>query len=498
MTRTPPLYRPGTAFDLLTLPVIGRLLKWRWGRLLLQLPLVMIAVALMYDGFTGPQPASRNLATVAPWVHYRGLVVIALLLVGNLFCMSCPFTLPRTLARHFSLRDRRFPKRLRNKWLAIAGLFTLFFLYEWLDLWASPWLTAWVIVAYFAASFVLEAVFAESAFCKYVCPLGTFNFVYATLSPSQITVKNADICAQCVGKECVNGSYARRPVIRLDTIEIRNTANPVSYQTEVIHGPKGTPGCGTELFAPQIRSNLDCTFCLDCVRACPHQNIGLLVRPPGRELIQPEAWPKRWDVSLLVICLAFMGVLNAFGMVPPVYDLQKSLIDLSGFQSEFPALLIIFGSGNLLLPILAALSAAFLSRTFTRSQLTLREITAAFAPAFVPVGFAIWFAHYSFHFLLAPLTIIPVIQEFFGQPGEWTRFSVSLNGEMIGLIQVVALTGGFLWSMVIAQRAALRLYRRDAVTGLLPWAVVLLLLLLAALQIFSLPMEMRGSDFLSG
>ena len=40
-------------------------------------------------------------------------------------------------------------------------------------------LAAWLIVAYFVASFLLEALFTESAFCKYVCPLGTFNFVYS-------------------------------------------------------------------------------------------------------------------------------------------------------------------------------------------------------------------------------------------------------------------------------------------------------------------------------
>src|SRR5689334_7174763 len=115
--KQPALYRPTTAVDLLSLPLIGRLLKWRWGRLVLQLPLVTIAILLIIDGLTGPQEASQNLATIAPWVHYRGLVVIALLLVGNLFCMGCPFTVPRTLAKLLSLPGRRFPKALRNKWL---------------------------------------------------------------------------------------------------------------------------------------------------------------------------------------------------------------------------------------------------------------------------------------------------------------------------------------------------------------------------------------------
>ena len=138
MTQTPDLFRPKTAFDVLRLPLIGGLLRRRYGRLMMQIPLLLVALLLIYDGFTGSPRAGENLATIAPWVHYRGLVVIALLLVGNLFCMGCPFTLPRTLAKRLSLRGRRFPRLLRNKWIAIAGLFLLFFLYEWLDLWSSP------------------------------------------------------------------------------------------------------------------------------------------------------------------------------------------------------------------------------------------------------------------------------------------------------------------------------------------------------------------------
>ncbi len=486
------LYRPQRAFDVLNLPLLGRLLKWRWGRLVLQVPLLLIAVLLVIDGFTGPQSAARNLATVAPWVHYRGLVVLVLLLAGNLFCMGCPFTLPRTLAKRLSLRGTRFPRRLRNKWVALAGLFAIFLLYEWLDLWASPLLTAWVIVAYFVASFVLEAIFTESAFCKYVCPLGTFNFVYATAAPTQIGVKNADICQTCVGKECVNGSYSDQPVIRLDEIA-------GGQPKEVQHGPAGTPGCGTLLFAPQITSNLECTLCLDCVRACPHDNVGWLTRTPGRELLQPDAWPKRWDVSLLVILLTVMGLTNAFGMVPPIFTLQVWLAETVGLQNELIILLLIFGVTSLLLPVGVTLLAGTLARLFTNNvrKYSLRDTVAAFAPAFVPLGLGIWIAHYTFHFLIGAGTIIAVMQEFVGQVGEWERFAVAADDGLIALVQLVGVFGGLLWSLYLAQRMALRLYRRDAMLGFVPWALFLIAIAMIAVWIFGLPMEMRGSVLFS-
>lgn len=480
-----------TPYDVLRLPLVGRLLRGRWGRLALQLPLLLAAAALVVDGLTGPQAAPRNLATVVPWVHLRGFVVLALLLAGNLFCMACPFTLPRTLARRLSLRRRRFPRRLRGKRLALLLLVGLFLAYEIFSLWASPLLTAWLIIAYFAAAFILEAWFGESAFCKYICPLGTFNFVYSTLSPTQIAVKDRAVCAACAGKECVRGSYRLAPSLRVDTLP--------SGPREVRHGPDGTPGCGLLLFPPQMTTNLDCTFCLDCVRACPHDNIALAARPPGRELLRPDAWPRRWDVSLLAIALACLAVVSAFGMVPPRYALQEALAGV-GLTSEPLQLLLIFGIGGLLLPAGAALAAARLSQLLAGAarRLSLRHTVAAFAPAFVPLGFGIWTAHYSFHFLIAPLTLIPVVQEFLGLPGEWARFSVMADPTAIGLVQAAALLGGFLWSLWLAQRAAFRLYRRDALPGLLPWALLLLALMLAAGYLFTLPMEMRGTDFLPG
>ena len=494
----PQIHQPAIGLDLLRLPLIGRLLRHRHGRLALQALLTLVALALIIDGFVGPQSAARNLATVTPWVYLRGFVVIVLLLAGNFFCMGCPFTLPRSLAKRLSGSGRRFPQRLRNKWLAIFSLFALFFAYEYLDLWASPWLTAWLIVAYFLASFILEAVFSESAFCKYVCPLGSFNMVYSTLSPTRIAVKSHDICATCVGKECVKGSYSPQPLIRIDEIGIAGSSE--TQTKEVVHGPSGTLGCGTELFAPQIRSNLDCTMCLDCVRACPHDNVSLFTRTPGAELSRADSWPRRWDISLLAIALGFMGISNAFGMAPPYYALQEWLAQNLGIANEFVVLLLIFGAINLLLPALASISAAWLGLRLTGFQKrdSLRDTLAAFAPAFVPIGFGIWFAHYSFHLLVGPGLIVPVIQEFLGGIGDWQRWSFSLDLNIIGLVQLVVLVMSFFWSLRLAQKAALRLYRRKALLGLLPWALMLLLMMLLAWQIFTLPMEMRGTLELFG
>lgn len=466
----PPAPSPG--FDLLRIPWIGRALRWRWSRLVLQGLFLIVAALVLYDGFTGQQLAPANSATVLVWVHYRGFVILALLLAGNLFCAACPFALPRTLARRFGRPGRRFPRHLRNKWVSLAGLFLIFWLYEWLDLWASPMLTAWLVAAYFAGSFLLEAIFSESPFCKYVCPLGAFNFTYATASPLIIAARDPNVCHDCRGKECLRGSHA-------------------------------VSGCGTELFVPQIRSNMDCVLCLDCSRACPYDNVALVARRPLAELTAGN-WPQRWDRAFLVVGLTFFALSNAFGMVPPIRAVQAWLQDHLGLNSDGVRLLVLFAVGDLALPALTLFGAAWASRRLTprAARPSMKSLASRYIPAFVPAGFGLWLAHYGFHVAVGGLTIVPVLHAFLldhglawlGASPDWSLGAL-LPLEWIFPLQVAAVLGGFFVGLAVLARSALRtgLPPAQALRQLLPWALALTLVTLAALSIFNLPMDMRGT-----
>ena len=182
-------------FDLLRVPFIGRFLRAKAGRRAMQAVMLVIALAVMADGFFGTPVSAANLAGVLPWIYWRGFTVLALLVAGNLFCMACPFMLPRELARRFFKPVRHWPRRLRNKWLAIALFALILFAYELFDLWGSPWWTAWLIVAYFAAALLVDSLFRNASFCKWVCPIGQFNFVASMVSPLEVRVRDTDVCA---------------------------------------------------------------------------------------------------------------------------------------------------------------------------------------------------------------------------------------------------------------------------------------------------------------
>lgn len=484
----------GARLDLLALPVLGRFLRWRSSRIALQLPLLCVAVVMAWHAFWGPQLAPKNLAPLLTWVHFRGLVVIALLLAGNVFCMACPFLLPRELARRWSTPRWNWPRWLRSKWPAL-GLFVLvLFLYELYDLWSSPWWTGVLIVTYFAAALAIDTLFRRASFCKYVCPIGQFNFLSSTLSPFEVSVRDAAVCSHCRTKDCIRGVRAR---------DGEPAAQP-SRQLPVLQR-----GCELALFQPRKVGNLDCTFCLDCVYACPHDNVGILARLPAAELASdgPRSGigkvEQRLDFTALSVVFTFGAVLNAFAMTSPVYSLELWIARATGLQVEWPILAALFTAVLVLEPALLLGAAALLTRLCTGSGDHLLAIINRFARSLIPIGFGVWLAHYGFHFFTGFLTVIPVVQsavvDALGRPvlgGPFWHLG-GLPEAAVLPVEIGFLLLGLLGSWLVAWLIAQSMAGPRSWGGFLPWATVHLLLFLSALWIMNQPMDMRGT-FLGG
>jgi cytochrome c oxidase assembly factor CtaG len=473
---------PRAGFDLLRVPYLGQFLRWRHARLAMQLPLLIMAGLLIWDGLCGPQVSPLNLAGVLPWIHWRGLVILALLALGNFFCMACPFLVPRTLARRWLPRGRSWPRWLRSKWLAVVLLALFLWAYEAFALWDSPWWTAWLAIGYFAAALVIDGFFRGAAFCKYVCPIGQFNFVQSLVSPLEVKVRDPEVCAACRTKDCIRGREA-------------------------------IPGCELHLFQPRKAGNMDCTFCLDCVHACPHDNVGILAAPPGNELWRDRfrsglgRFGKRPDLAALVVVLVFGAFANAAGMVAPVLEWQEQLASQLGQRSRVLATGLGYLFGLLVLPVILVGGAAALSRWLGRLKLSWRETATRFAYALVPLGFGMWLAHYSFHFLASFDAVVPAVQRFAGDLG-WAALG---EPEVIGAccrpvadwlprLEILFLDLGLLLSLYAGYRIALAQAAgtSQALKALAPWALLMVLLFAAGVWIVLQPMQMRGTMFAGG
>lgn len=405
------------------LPGLRRVGQWT----MLALSIVVIA-----EGIWGTPVAPLNSAGVLPWVYWRALAIVALLVAGNVFCAVCPFVLFRDLGRRFLPARLRWPRALRNKWLPIALLIAYLWSYEAFSLWSSPILTVWIIAAYFGAALVIDGVFRGATFCKYVCPIGQFHFVTSLISPREVKVRRPEVCGTCKTFDCIRGNAQAR-------------------------------GCELDLFQPRKESSLDCTFCMDCVKACPHDNVAVLPVLPAETLTEDRhrssigrlGW--RNDYAALAMAVVFGAFVNAAGMIGPVMTMEHRWHPRLGPGGMKWAVALFTALGTLLVPAAVALFAYLLVRNGQETRRLLYTL--------VPIGAAVWAAHLLYH-----LTTVTSG----GLPGWVTP------------AQMLLLDAGVLWTMYISWRLA----RRWMVWA--PWSALALGLYGLGTWILLQPMEMRG------
>jgi cytochrome c oxidase assembly factor CtaG len=394
------------------------------ARRTLQTVMFLLAAAVVVHGFIGPQVSQLNLAGVLPWTHWRGLTVIALLIAGNLFCMACPFTFARDAGRRmFMPAKRQWPKWLRSKWLAFGLVAIFFWSYEAFRLWDRPWWTAWIIVGYFATSFLVDGIFQNASFCKYVCPIGQFHFVQSFVSPLEVRAREAAVCKSCTTHDCLLGNAQHR-------------------------------GCELLLFQPEKRGNFDCTFCLDCVQSCPHDNVGILPAPIASRVTDDRRLSQRRDVIALVILMVFGAFVTAAGMTGPVMSMMHGAH--AQMRSMLGSTTLFYFLGLLVAPAIAI---------FLCSRAA-RDLTGRFVLALIPLGFGMWLAHFTFH--------------------------LARGADILG-IELLAIDAGLIVTLYILWRVATlaRVQVSQAFAAVAPWCTLAIGLWAAGFWILLQPMDMR-------
>jgi hypothetical protein len=303
----------------------------------------------------------------------------------------------------------------------------------------------------------VDTFFRGASFCKYVCPIGQFNFIGSLVSPLEVRVRQPQACAACATHDCLRGNQRQR-------------------------------GCELNLFLPRKAGNMDCTFCLDCVKACPHDNIGILAIAPGSGLLSDQRhgphrhgparssvgrFSRRLDIAALALVVVFSAFATAAAMVGPA----------NGFF--FPAALV-------LAPALLMGAAAAKS---------IRELFCRLSLALTPLGLAMWAAHALFHGSTAWGAAWPVVQRAAGDLGfGWLgvpRWAVSrplIAPDTLLAVQILLLDAGVLLSLYLGWRIARTCTSRSPyglrLTAL--WAVIAVGLYVTGVWVFQQPMQMRG------
>jgi hypothetical protein len=242
------------------------------------------------------------------------------------------------------------------------------------------------------------------------------------------------------------------------------------------------------------------------VQACPHGNVGVIAVSPAKTLWRdgPRSGigrlSRRLDYAALAIVLVFGAFANAAGMVAPVVAAGRDVSDAFGRSSTIWATSVFYGLMLFAIPALCISAAAATSRRLENQPI--RENVCRFAWSLVPLGFAMWLAHYSFHFFTSCDTIVPAMQRFaadfrlasIGTP-DWVCSCCRPAPDWLLKAELVSLGVGLLVSLYVAWRIAQPLAGAmgQTICMVLPWAILLVALFALGVWILLQPMEMRGT-----
>jgi transcriptional regulator with AAA-type ATPase domain/NAD-dependent dihydropyrimidine dehydrogenase PreA subunit len=244
------------------------------------LGLFAIVVALL---FLGPQTRQTNVALNLFWAWWWPLILIAFPFVGRIWCAFCPFMIYGELAQTLSLK--LFPRKLlpwsrvqADRWGGwfLFGLFTLILLWE--ELWNLEnvaYLSGCLLLLITAGAVIFSLLFERRFWCRYLCPIGGMNGLFAKLSMTELRAQQGICSATCTTYQCYKGGPQKGEGME-------------------------TGGCPLYSHPAQLQDNRDCVLCMTCLKACPHRSVELNLRPPGIELWTTHT-PSAYEVCLLFL-----------------------------------------------------------------------------------------------------------------------------------------------------------------------------------------------------
>ncbi|MCM1984287.1 cyclic nucleotide-binding domain-containing protein [Lyngbya confervoides] len=235
--------------------------------------------------FLGPQDRLHNVGLTLFWAWWWPIILVGFPFVGRLWCAVCPFMIYGELLQILSLKIwprqlQRWPRELADRWGGwfLWGLFALIFLWE--ELWDLPntaYLSSWLLLLITGGAIVCSLIFERRFWCRYLCPIGGMNGLYAKLSMTELRAKQGTCAAECSTYQCYKGG----------------PANGEGQQTQ---------GCPLYSHPAQLEDNRDCVLCMTCLKACPHRSVEVNLRPPAIELWTSHQ-PRSSEVALLLLLL---------------------------------------------------------------------------------------------------------------------------------------------------------------------------------------------------
>ena len=480
-------------FELTRWSPLARAMKSRWFQPAVQLPVVVAFLAVIVIGLVGSQEPGRNLAPVLTWnIWWIGLIFMVLLF-GNLWCYMCPWTaIPDwfmrrgfTPVRKIASLGRKYPRFKLWMWPAIV----LFAVATWLEIVFDaanrPWLTSVLGIVMIVLSWLLLVVYERKAMCRYVCFVGRVTGQYAMMGMVELRRRDPEVCKACKTKDCFHGNE------------------------------RGYP-CPTHEFMGAMNENEYCTLCTECVKSCPHDNIGLNLRSTGADVLSRHR--SRADEAYLALLVFIVSAFHGAAMIPlwmewestlrgAIVDAELALLgaDRLGFAGShgggmtFTLMML----ACIVLPgLLYWLLCAAMRLVSGRRDISTRKLFIKFSYTLLPIALFYHLAHNAVHVFWEWSKVRRLISDPLGWGHDFfgtarAPLTALWSPESIWYLQVALIIIGHVYGIYVAQREAVRVYGGDRKAALRVHLVMMVGMIgmsMLSLWLLAQPMFMRTAD----
>ena len=405
-------------YNLLRWPFFKKMFNSRLFPLLPRILISIVFFAGLLALFFGPQDdPERNIGLVLSWSIGWPLMLFSFFFLGRIWCSVCSLSLPGNVAQLFVKPSKSVPQFLKDYsgWIMALFCIVVFWIELVWDAYQNTRLTGFIILGIILGSFLFSIFFKRRAWCRYICPLGALNAVFAMPSVMELRA-NRHLCVNtCQSRLCYQGDGVNE-------------------------------GCPMFRHPFLVDNNRDCILCGNCIKNCPHDSIQVNMRIAPLELWHIQA-PRTAD-SFLVVSLSaiFFPLL-----------LHQEFLNMSDAYSmpHLAGSLILFG----LIALFVAIYSIFSWQQARNTGKSFNYIFGATGYGFIPLVLGGFLAVYFEMFMAGAWQVIPLIMSMFGVSLEEGHRLLSREATLT--LQHLIITGGLLASLYATYRIIKR-YIGDA------------------------------------
>jgi polyferredoxin len=430
------------------LGALTRVLSAQWYPALFQTVGLGVFGLILYFAFAGNPHGELNFATVLTWRLWWALLPLSLFLVGKAWCAICPLAVLSDLTRKVSPIKRVTPRFLREHGASVmAGLFvTLSWAHAVFDIHGTPWLTGVIFIGLALGAILLAVRYHHRTFCRFACPVGLMNGMYAMLSPLALRVDDEVCDLGCENRPC------------------RAASNCKLYE-----------------YPRTMDSNRNCVLCGDCVDPCSPRSPQMVWRTPTSEIA--EIRKPVWGEAVFAILLLGLVLIEIVRMTPLYPAFMQGALLVTRIDNYILVYTLSFAVLLFLLALLAIVAARVSAQNW-------KDNLSRFSYAFIPLAFTAHFGTNLYELTIEGTRSIQVVINnldprlvLFELP-PLVRGSIYAYDPALMIVQYAILTLGLIASLVAIRRIA----RRTQTRGL-PYAAIAVAIGLLFFVVYALPLK---------